>query len=455
MAKSASERYLKRRGNQYQFRRDIPAALRSAFDGKTAIIEPLRTADTRIAKARRDELARETDRLFREARDGVKIEAARALHEAAEVWLKEIEAHRTDPLGWSARAGVVVEREEDALDPSGSIDAEASRIEREQGEAARDRFLDKLHGRVGVDEYVDPYLGELDLKPKTKSSRGADIRAFAEWASDRRLTIRQVNRRRAAEYFEERLIPINRKTAETKLSNLKVYWRWLIERGHYDEASPWEGLRLPTKRKTRGEQREEDERPFTDEEIRKLFGGLTQAKSRDVERMADAMVIGALSGMRLGEICKLTLADCEGGNFVVREGKSEAAARSIPIHSGLAEIVKRRSAGKAKTDKLFSDVAGKGPSPSDPLSKQFGRYIRDIGVADLREGHRRSKTNFHSFRRRFVEQALRGGTEPHIVSWVVGHAEGREGITLGVYDRNGPSVEQMRACVEAVKLKPA
>ena len=450
MPRKSSERYLKRRGNKYQFRREIPVAIRAVFGGKTAIIRPLQTSDTRVAKLRRDALERETDKLFEDAQRGAKVDAEGRLEATAETWAAELAAYHADPLAWSARMGAPADREEDALDPHEMIQAEAEDIARAHGEEAKARFLDRLHGRAAVDEHLETHLAELDLKPKTKQGRRADVKLFADWAADRRLTLRQIDRRKAAEFFEKVLFPRDRKTAETKLSNLKVYWRWLIERGHYDEASPWEGLRFPVMRRGKAARREAAERAFTPDEMRRLFARIGDARSRNVERMRDAMTVAALSGMRLDEICSLTVSDCERGTFTIREGKTDAAARTLPIHSALAGIVERRSRGKAPSERLFSDVAGKGPSLSDPLSKQFGRYIRDVGIADLREGHRRSKVNFHSFRRRFVQEALRAGTPPHIVSWIVGHAEGRQGITLGVYDKAGPSPEQMRKCVEAV-----
>lgn len=43
------------------------------------------------------------------------------------------------------------------------------------------------------------------------------------------------------------------------------------------------------------------------------------------------------------------------------------------------------------------------------------------------------------------------GLTPSTIAAVVGHQEGREGITLKVYSW-GPSDDQMRACVGAVSL---
>jgi integrase len=65
------------------------------------------------------------------------------------------------------------------------------------------------------------------------------------------------------------------------------------------------------------------------------------------------------------------------------------------------------------------------------------------------DGQRRSKVNFHSFPRWFATKAEQAGQPPHIIEALVGHK--RQGMTLGVYSGE-PSLEQLRACVEAVPL---
>jgi hypothetical protein len=61
----------------------------------------------------------------------------------------------------------------------------------------------------------------------------------------------------------------------------------------------------------------------------------------------------------------------------------------------------------------------------------FTRYRRSLGIQDG-EG-RRSLVNFHSWRRWFVTKAVNAGQPAHIVALVVGHKEGRKGMTLGRY----------------------
>jgi hypothetical protein len=72
-------------------------------------------------------------------------------------------------------------------------------------------------------------------------------------------------------------------------------------------------------------------------------------------------------------------------------------------------------------------------------------------VHERAEGQRQSRIDFHSFRRWFITAAEQASQPPHIISGVVGHEEGRKGMTLGTYS-GGPSDVQLRACVEAVQL---
>jgi hypothetical protein len=64
----------------------------------------------------------------------------------------------------------------------------------------------------------------------------------------------------------------------------------------------------------------------------------------------------------------------------------------------------------------------------------------------IQEGNgRRSRVNFHSLRRWFITTAINAGQPTHIVSLVVGHKEGRKGMTLGRYWQ-GADDPLLRAC---------
>ena len=84
-----------------------------------------------------------------------------------------------------------------------------------------------------------------------------------------------------------------------------------------------------------------------------------------------------------------------------------------------------------------------------PAVKAFTNYRRSLGVDERLPGRKRSLVNFHSFRRWFRTKAEQAGIPETTIAAVVGHK--RQGETFGTYSA-GPSMEQFRACVEAVKL---
>ena len=135
--------------------------------------------------------------------------------------------------------------------------------------------------------------------------------------------------------------------------------------------------------------------------------------------------------------------------FIVKLGKTAAARRRVPIHSGLTGLVDRRTRDRAPDDYLFHELRAQGSERTDPIGKAFARHRRSLGI---QEGTgRRSTVNFHSLRRWFITTAINAAQPPHLVSLVVGHQEGRKGMTLGRY-WSGADDPALRAVVEAVRL---
>jgi integrase len=116
-------------------------------------------------------------------------------------------------------------------------------------------------------------------------------------------------------------------------------------------------------------------------------------------------LIGAFSGMRLGEICQLRADD-----FVVQDGidvilirddgdrhlKTASARRIVPVHGqlvrlGLLEYVQ----GLKPDQRLFPDLRESASGYlSDIVSRQFSDFLRRIGVAG----------SFHGFRHLVTDQ---------------------------------------------------
>ena len=112
--------------------------------------------------------------------------------------------------------------------------------------------------------------------------------------------------------------------------------------------------------------------------------------------------------------------------------------------------IQARAEGKGTDDFLFHELPDKdGGRRGNSMSQAFTRFRRKAGVNDAAEGQRRGLVNFHSFRRTFVTLAEQAGQPESTIRAVVGHK--RAGMTFGIYS-GGPSLEQRRACVEAVPL---
>ena len=73
---------------------------------------------------------------------------------------------------------------------------------------------------------------------------------------------------------------------------------------------------------------------------------------------------------------------------------------------------------------------------------------------DLREDGR-SRVDYHSFRRWFITEAVRHSGHPEwVVSEIVGHAIGKQSVTIGTYF-GGSLDEKLVAVVESVTLPSA
>lgn len=449
------------RGLKYWFRRDIPQALRMSFEEKTAYLVNLETSDLREALKRRDELVRKTDQLFEQARDGtLTISSRDPIAAMAESWRIEIEAAAQNPHSWAAQAlGMDVKdlEDEDVVLPHDFISEAAEAIASEHGTKAAHRFKNLIQGKVGVDHHLEAYLKEAELAAKTTNERRNLVRLVSRWSEKQGLSLLQIDRATAGRYYTECISSLHPATAKKHLGSVKLYWDYLIMRGHVHGENPWENQTIHNRKRRVERGSDITERPFTEQEISTLlYSNYPKGMRKDFQQqIADAIRISALSGMRLAEIITLWIEECpldeNGiGFFNIQQGKTSAAARKVPIHPDLLEIVRRRTYGKKPQDWLFHELA-KERDASDTFGKRFANYREKLGVDDKREGRRRSLVNFHSFRRWFVTEAERAGQPESTISQVVGHEEGRKSITFKVYS-GGSSDEQRRHCVEAVRL---
>ena len=440
---SGDMRWLEVRGRGFYAVKDVPRPLQATL-GKRRLVKSLETRDVNVARARRHKALTEFERTIAEARRG---STRNPLLEEALSWRAALTAANdegeTAEHPWETKEETVnlllVER--------------AEAIEARQGTVAAQAFYGMATGTATpLLHHIDTFLAEGGSRgpvaPRTQRQYRSDLIAFAGWCEGTGLaTVEAINKKVVGRYVGEAMVAtgMDRKTANRKISAASAYWRWLQRRGHV-EANPWTGQSL-AKALRRDDQGNQKKRPFTAAEVRKLFAG---DLSKDPE-LADAMLCGALTGARLEELFRLTVADCVDGQFNIRRSKSAAGIRRFPIHSGLVALIERRTADKDATAFLFHEAgpARDGRERSTAVSKRFGRYRQTVGVHEKGEGRRHSAVDFHSWRRWFVTEARNSGADTATVAAVVGHEV--SGMTDGTY-HGGVSEALKRACVEAVKL---
>jgi len=153
------------------------------------------------------------------------------------------------------------------------------------------------------------------------------------------------------------------------------------------------------------------------------------------------MSILALSGMRLGELRRLRVAQCGRGSFRVGECRANDGPREVPVHSALAETVARLTSGRAKDAFLIAEGADFGHTPS-ALERRFDAlWAAAVGAVGPVPG-------IHGLRLWFVAAALEAGQPPDAIAAVVGLFRPEQGRPM-------PTWGQRRACVEAVRLTKA
>lgn len=463
-SKNAGRRLLVLKHDRWWFRREVPLSCRKGVGGGRFWMVNLDTSDLRTAQRLRDGLEQETAEVFDMIRKGQPLRAGELSAREQGVRHREVIAAVSDQQGGGPDEPVSP-YEAAVLSAETVADSLRDPVEREA-------FLDALHGYEPVDAHLDAYLKATSITPKTGNERRGLVGRLAKWAAAQKpaLTLNRIDRRQAGRYVSEVIDPMHPATRGKHLTALRGYWKYLAARGHIDLPTgeprntgwPWSDQLLDRKGGRAERWDQEKERAFTTEEIQKLlYSPVPDGIQKDhVPGIQDALRISLLSGMRMAEVLTLwveEVRELEGAGLVfdIKQGKTEGAARPVPVHPDLVDVVTRRfkdGRGNEKNGKawLFHELAAE-RDPGDTFGKRFARYRKKLGIEDLREGKRRSLVNFHSARRWFTTTANRAGQADGLIKDVIGHVPDKKDVTRAAYiARSSP--EQMRACVEAVKL---
>lgn len=421
------DHHLQQHGRGYRVRLEIPEPLRPQFRGKRFLLHALGTVTRSHARILRGPVLTGFELLLTQARnpDDPLLQRARAIR-------REWETADTD---------------QELMEAADAVMQLADDVEAIQGPDAGTNIFSIATGTATpVKEHLEEWLADQGFTGKTALQHRKAFTVFADWCATEpeTATLQAITRKVAWEFIEKdlKLRGLAPKTVNRYLSAYRTHWRWLMRRQRID-ANPWIDTHISERPRVADEEAETHKTAFTDAQVKVLLTG----DAPDV--LPDLMMIAALTGARIDAICELRVKDCTGGTFKFKRAKQEPKGRTIPLHSHLKVIVARRCAGKQSEDYLFHELpAATDTRPrSASASQAFTRYRRKVGVGAGRG--QRSRYDFHLFRRWFTTKAEQAGQPPHIIDFVTGHK--RPGETLGRYSE-GPSIAQMRKCIEAVVL---
>jgi integrase len=429
--------YLKLRGHTWYVRVQIPPHLWKAAGGKREYVKTLKTGDLSEANRRKPPYVAAFMQRIR-ALERHKPHEQGELYEKALAWREAMERHKGEVLIEEPDGTPLYTAQDEFLS---QISEEAEEFLETHGEKAATAFYKIAKGEgTPLRSHVDTWLGEQasQVTGQTISQHRTVVDAFIKWGGESVL-IEDVNRKLAGEYVSHLLAPtstLSRTTAKRYVSSLSSFWTWLEARGLAPPENPW--LRQSTGKKSkRGDGAKRGRVQWSDDALIKVLSGRHTA--RYTETLRDLTKLALVTGARINELCVLKVGDVherdDGWWITIREGKTEAAVREVPVHDSAAHVLERRK--KRAKSFLFDGLVPGGPDKkrSWNVSKAFGHYTRKLDLGEDRQ-------DFHALRNTFIEVMEAAEVPESTIKLIVGHA--RQSLTYGHYSK-GQRVEPRKA----------
>jgi len=419
-------KYLLKRHQSWYVRLRVPPSLQSVVR-KAQFVRALHTRDLREANRRKHAvLAEMQEELSRAAA------LATLPRDSAEYMLATAKELRE-----SVKKGETSEHDaEVALDVA--LDEHLERHARKRGRNPKtgDPLLPEAHERTLslahrvlhsedvalLSQSITDYLAEKapHINEQTKREKERQLGELKDWLKGD-CEVASITKKIAGRYVGEVLLKKGHapKTVKDTLSNLSAFWRWLEGRGLV-EYNVWQGMSSTVRGSTRGTKPKR--RPWTNEELLKLLEGIPTS-----DPLWPMVVIAAYTGMRREEVARLRVEDVtEDDAFVIREGKSAAAVRRVPIHRALRPLIERLKE-TSRDGYLIPGLltGGFDDKRAHYVGKRFSELKETLGFTD-------KALKFHTLRNAFMQRCEEGEVPESTTKLIVGHSRQAD-ITYGLY----------------------
>ena len=289
------------------------------------------------------------------------------------------------------------------------------------------------HGtKMLLSEHVENYLQTKDVTHKTLEMVRRDLVKFCtkfRFAED--ATRRNVVNWANVTLGEE--LGLSVATRSRMISACRGYWDYLERYKELAIDPPFHNIIAgKSKRKTKAEV-EAKRKAFRVTDYHKI---LSECKH---DQLSDLIKLGAYTGCRIEELCGLRLEHVTHDRFELRQSKTEAGWRTVPIHDDIKQIV-ARLVNKSKDGYLLSGLTfNKYDDRSNAIGKRFGRLKKSLGYG--------GDYVFHSFRKGFATQLENAGLAHNVSARLMGHSLSDE--TFGGYSE-GLAFERLRDAISHV-----
>lgn len=270
--------------------------------------------------------------------------------------------------------------------------------------------------RVLLTEYLESYLSYQQVKPKTADQRRASIRKLAEQLP----YVQDITGAAVQRVVDQRLTSgAAIDTIRRDLSDARSYWRYLAAKELVPEDSkPFDSRYLPNKSK----QLDTGRQAYTSAEAVSL---LRAAAGKPDPELADLIRLGMFSGARREELCAMKVTDIANGHMTIRDAKTRAGLRTIPVHTRLQPIVDRLIGDRTDGYLLPGLSVDKYGKRGDAIGKRFGKLKTRLGFGPQHV--------FHSLRHTLVSLLEEAGVTQNIAASIAGHT--KQGFTFREYSK--------------------
>lgn len=257
---------------------------------------------------------------------------------------------------------------------------------------------------------------------KTVDMQVSRLEKLSDWLKQEKMSLDH----KSVRLYLESQTTLSPKTKKQYVLAGNTFYKWAMNNLPRFEAkfqnmkAPFQNHEFPISRKGKA-QADAERKNFSTKQVEEIFSKAKELKGKNRQNLMDVIRIGALTGMRIEEICDLEykrdLIDDEGVySFSLDEAKNRSSIRNIPIHPDLLPIIERMKASSKDGYLVPSPAGNKYGIRSDFLSKAFGRLKTSMGFNE--------QYVFHSIRGTVITLLQRADVPETTSKCITGHDVG-------------------------------